>query len=147
MRFNEKRLKQLFEDSSSYYVVPEYQRAYEWDTYEKRRRNQVKEFWEDLNEFIDSSSDFPMGNIITLKKGDEHEIVDGQQRVTTSLILIKSVIDRLKDLRYERKAGELTEKYIIFQEKDYKRIKFRPQKYDRNFWDTCEVYHLMKLIK
>ncbi len=140
MRFNEKRLKQLFEDSSSYYVVPEYQRAYEWDTYEKRRRNQVKEFWEDLNEFIDSSSDFPMGNIIILKKGDEHEIVDGQQRITTSLILIKSVIDRLKDLGYERRASELTEKYIIFQEKDYKKIKFRPQRYDRNFWDDFIVY-------
>ena len=68
MRFEEKRLSELFSDSSSYYKVPEYQRAYEWDTNEKRKRNQVKEFWEDLNEFIDSGSDFPMGNIIILKK-------------------------------------------------------------------------------
>lgn len=71
MKFNEKRFKELFEGSFSYYVVPEYQRAYEWDTYGIKK--QVKEFWEDLNEFIDSGSDFPRGNIIILKKGDEHE--------------------------------------------------------------------------
>jgi len=140
MRFEEKRFKKLLEDSSSYYKVPEYQRAYEWDTNEKRKRNQVKEFWEDLNEFIDGRSDFPMGNIIILKKGDEHEVVDGQQRVTTSLILIKSIIDRLKKLGYERKANELKDKYIVFQEKDFTKIKFRPQEYDRNFWDDFIVY-------
>jgi uncharacterized protein with ParB-like and HNH nuclease domain len=140
MRFEEKRLNELFRDSSSYYTVPEYQRAYEWDTSEKRKRNQVKEFWEDLNEFIDSSSDFPMGNIIVLKKGDGHEVVDGQQRLTTSLILIKSIIERLEELGYKKKANELKDKYIVFQEKDYIRIKFRPQEYDRNFWDDFIVY-------
>lgn len=140
MRFEEKRLSELFGDSSSYYKIPEYQRAYEWDTNEKRKKNQVKEFWEDLNEFIDSDSDFPMGNIVILKRGDEHEVVDGQQRITTSLILIKSIIDRLEDLEYKRKANELKNKYIIFQEKDFTRIKFRPQEYDRNFWDDFIVY-------
>lgn len=140
MRFDEKRLKKLFDNSSSYYKVPEYQRAYEWDTNEKRKRNQVKEFWEDLNEFIESNSDFPMGNIIILKKGDEHEVVDGQQRLTTSLVLIKSIIEKLEELGYEKKAKELKDKYVVFQEKDYVRIKFRPQEYDRNFWDDFIVY-------
>ena len=136
----EKRFKKLFEGSSSYYRVPAYQRAYEWDIAERRKRNQVKEFWEDLNEFIESNSDFPMGNIIIFKNGDEHEVVDGQQRLTTSVILIKSIIDRLEKLEYERIAKELKEKYVIFQEKDYKRIKFRPQEYDSNFWDDFIVY-------
>ncbi|OQX52468.1 MAG: hypothetical protein B5M53_08345 [Candidatus Cloacimonas sp. 4484_209] len=81
-----------------------------------------------------------MGNIIILKRGDEHEIVDGQQRLTTSVILIKSIIDGLEKVGYERKAEELKEKYVIFQEKDYKRIKFRPQEYDSNFWDDFIVY-------
>ena len=140
MRFEEKRFKKLFEGSSSYYRVPAYQRAYEWDIAERRKRNQVKEFWEDLNEFIESNSDFPMGNIIIFKNGDEHEVVDGQQRLTTSVILIKSIIDRLEKFEYERIAKELKEKYVIFQEKDYKRIKFRPQEYDSNFWDDFIVY-------
>ena len=140
MRFEEKRLKQLFEDSSSYYEVPEYQRAYEWNTNEKRKRNQVKEFWEDLNEFLESSYDFPMGNIIILKSDDKHEVVDGQQRLTTSLILIKSIIEKFQELGYERKARELKDKYIVFQEKDYIRIRFKPQEYDKNFWDDFIVY-------
>ena len=45
MRFEEERFKKLLEDSSSHYKVPEYQRAYEWDTNERRKRNQVREFW------------------------------------------------------------------------------------------------------
>jgi uncharacterized protein with ParB-like and HNH nuclease domain len=68
VRFKEVRLDELFKGSSNYYEIPEYQRAYQWDTFEKKRRNQVKEFWEDLNEFIDSGSEFPLGNIIILKK-------------------------------------------------------------------------------
>lgn len=140
MRFEEKRLEGLFNNSSSYYKVPEYQRAYEWDTNEKRKRNQVREFWEDLNEFIDNNSEFLIGNIIILKRGDEHEVVDGQQRLTTLLILIKSIIEKLEELGYKEKANELKKRYIIFQEKDYIRIKFRPQEYDRNFWDDFIVY-------
>ena len=139
MRFEEKRFENLFSNSSHYYVVPKYQRAYEWDTKEENKRSQVKEFWEDINEFVKSESDFPLGNIIILKKGDEHEVVDGQQRLTTCLILIKSIIDRLEELGYEEIAKDLKKRYIVFQDKDYSRIKFRPQEYDRNFWDDFIV--------
>ena len=139
MRFEEKRFKELFSDIGSYYEIPEYQRAYEWDTFEKKKRNQVKEFWEDLNEFISSNSEFLMGNVILLKKGDKHEVVDGQQRLTTSLILIRSIVDKLKELGYENLAKELESRYIVYKENDYIRIKFRPQEYDRNFWDDFIV--------
>jgi len=134
MRFEEKRFENLFSNSSHYYTVPKYQRAYEWDTNERRKRNQVREFWEDLNEFVESESDFPLGNIIILKKGYEHEVVDGQQRLTTCLILIKSIIDRLEELGYKEKAEELRKRYIVFREGKDVNIKFRPQGYDENFW-------------
>jgi len=140
MKFEEKRFSRLFTESSShYYLIPRYQRAYEWDTNEKKKRNQVKEFWEDLKEFIGSKFDFPLGNIIILKTGDKHEIVDGQQRITTVIILIKSIIDRLRKLRYVSLCQELTRKYLIFEEQDYKNIKFRPQEYDINFWEDYVV--------
>lgn len=144
MRFEEKRFKELFSDISSYYEIPKYQRAYEWDTFEKKKRNQVKEFWEDLNEFISINSEFPMGNVILLKEGDKHEVVDGQQRLTTSLILISSIIDRLEELGYRNLATELRSRYIVYRENDYVRIKFRPQEYDRNFWDDFIISGIRK---
>lgn len=144
MRFEEKRFKELFSDISSYYEIPKYQRAYEWDTFEKKKRNQVKEFWEDLNEFISINSEFPMGNVILLKEGDKHEVVDGQQRLTTSLILISSIIDRLEELGYRNLATELRSRYIVYRENDYVRIKFRPQEYDRNFWDDFIISGIKK---
>ena len=139
MDFAKKSFRELFEAWFVQFRIPEYQRAFEWDTNEKRKRNQVKEFWEDLQEFMDSTSAFPLGNIIVLKERGEgnYYIVDGQQRITTSLILIKSIADRIKELGYNEIANDQLKKvYIVFQEKDQRRIKFLPQEYDANFWEN-----------
>jgi len=140
MQFKEKTLRELFSESNKVsYIIPEYQRPYEWNTNEKKKRNQVREFWEDLKEFLNSDSQFPLGNIIVLKKGDRYEVVDGQQRLTTAILLIKSIIDWFRQHGYEESANELYKRYILFKEKDIKNIKFQPQEYDLNFWEDFIV--------
>jgi len=133
MRFYERRFEELFDFRKSY-SIPMYQRAYEWDTNEKNKKNQVREFWEDINEFLESNSDFPLGNFTFLRMEDyKWEIIDGQQRITTILILIKSILDKLKkfdDEYYKEYAENLYKKY--FKNKE---IKFNPQEYDKNFWE------------
>jgi len=44
MRFSEKRLQDLFTNPMETFSIPMYQRAYEWNTNEKKQKNQVKEF-------------------------------------------------------------------------------------------------------
>lgn len=76
------------------FYVPLYQRKYTWDV-----KDQVKTLWNDLYEFIELSQtgnkDFFLGSLI-IKKDNKlnarHILVDGQQRITTVLLLIAALI-------------------------------------------------------
>ncbi len=83
--------------------VPDYQRGYAWDT------QQLREFWEDL-ELIEPGGRHYTGTVVLRATGpsvlDEDrnvgltpaEVVDGQQRLTTIVILLDAVFDRLEVL-------------------------------------------------
>lgn len=74
--------------------IPEYQRAYAW---EKKQRD---ELFDDLYEVQTSGQDHFMATVVCLARGKRNigadeftvaEIVDGQQRLTTFVILLKAV--------------------------------------------------------
>lgn len=79
-----KTLKSLF--GERIYTIPDYQRGYIWDT------QQLAEFWEDLSNI----NDIPhyMG-VLSLKENENNmfEVIDGQQRLTTCIILIQAIIE------------------------------------------------------
>ncbi len=69
------------------FYVPLYQRKYTWE-----ENKQVKQLWEDLNEFMEMDlDDFFLGSLIIKKDNGlntTHVLIDGQQRITTILLLI-----------------------------------------------------------
>lgn len=68
------------------YVVPVYQRAYEWG------ESQIDDFLKSIFEAKEYNIPLFMGTVqYTLEKGDSHkyEIIDGQQRMTTLILIIK----------------------------------------------------------
>jgi hypothetical protein len=79
-------LSDLFRNKLS---IPDFQRPYEWN------ERLVLKLFEDIDSHFfpeeklkDDTSDFYLGSVLLNKKGDEHfEIIDGQQRLTTFLIL------------------------------------------------------------
>lgn len=80
-----KTLNKLF-DSEFNLSVPEYQRAYEWESYH------VKSLLEDTISGYKKDKPYLMGTIILHNNGTEesfrHDIIDGQQRLITLSILI-----------------------------------------------------------
>ncbi len=68
-------------------IIPEYQRPYVW------REKQINRLLKDLIEFqADNSSDkqlYYLGSIILHKDGENLKIIDGQQRITTFLLIQK----------------------------------------------------------
>lgn len=69
--------------------VPEFQRSYAWTDEE------VSQLWEDLTESIENNKNEYFIGPIVVKSSDTHlALIDGQQRLTTSLILI-SIIRRI----------------------------------------------------
>ena len=73
---------------SSDYLIPNFQRPYSWE------KEQCEKLWDDIISFFENrtnSKEYFLGNIVIYKKGQEpYSVIDGQQRLTTLLLLIKA---------------------------------------------------------
>ena len=79
---------------SENFVIPEYQRGYSWDT------TQCDKLWQDIENFIESGADDPyfLGTIIVdCSLPTKYSLIDGQQRTTTFLLLLKAILIRLNE--------------------------------------------------
>jgi uncharacterized protein with ParB-like and HNH nuclease domain len=80
--------------------IPLYQRNYSWE------ERQLEDLWDDLT-YLDPGKKHYFGTILMKKGGtkqsglksfDVYEIIDGQQRITTVLIILKELIVQFKNL-------------------------------------------------
>ena len=85
-------------DKSENFVIPEYQRGYSWNI------THCDKLWQDVETFIDSGASDPyfFGTIIVDvddKNRDKvtFSLIDGQQRTTTFLLLLKALLIRLNN--------------------------------------------------
>ena len=81
----------------AFYVVPDYQREYVWET------GQVEQLLTDINaEFSNEHNDAPeyfIGSIVVCPgDGDVLELIDGQQRMTTLFLALCTIRDRIEQL-------------------------------------------------
>ena len=77
------------------FVIPEYQRGYSWNIV------QCDKLWQDVEAFIDSDKKEPyfFGTIIAdCSETDRISLIDGQQRTTTFILLLKALLLRLQDV-------------------------------------------------
>ena len=77
-------------------LVPDYQRAYSWDTNEDKSssKKQVNTFLEDLEDYLHSevSTPYYFGHFLFERLADhKYAIIDGQQRLTTITIFISAL--------------------------------------------------------
>ena len=72
--------------------IPDFQRSYVW------KESNLKKLINDFEEFLFSKKDeYYMGTILIYEKNKEHEIIDGQQRITTLLILYNTIFSKFPD--------------------------------------------------
>lgn len=105
-------------------IVPDYQRAYSWDTSSKdtTTKNQVNTFLSDLEDYLKSNVQTPyyFGHFLYEKIGiSEFAIIDGQQRLTTITIFVCALIDRIKRERNLTDDEEMLYEDIIKRKKIY----------------------------
>ena len=75
------------------FYVPTYQRGYRWDV------KQVEDLLNDLYEFKNTANTsagefYCLQPIVVKKNGEKYEVIDGQQRLTTILIILKYLNQR-----------------------------------------------------
>ena len=103
---NQKTIKELFENKSSNFLVPDYQRPYAWG------ETECLQLWADVVDFAfpdnnhelfnAQKDEFFLGPIVTFKNDDEKmEIIDGQQRLTTLMLLLRAFYTKLENEQAE----------------------------------------------
>src|SRR5688500_17331786 len=71
--------------------VPLYQRSYSW------RPSEYKEFWSDVLDFASDATpqrredQYFLGSVVVVDKAAELELLDGQQRLATTTILLAAI--------------------------------------------------------
>lgn len=85
-----------------FFLVPDYQREYVW-----KPDDQVEQFIIDIdNEFEPNQKDqksYFLGSIIIVENKGKHDVIDGQQRLTTIIISLCAIRDLLKPLELDTK--------------------------------------------
>lgn len=77
------------------FVIPEYQRGYSWDI------PRCDKLWQDIEDYIESGPEDPyfFGTIISdCSNSNELRLIDGQQRTTTFLLLLKAMLLHLQEV-------------------------------------------------
>lgn len=86
--------KYLKLEKSENFVIPEYQRGYSWDI------TQCDKLWQDIEAFIASNASDPyfFGTIIVdCSETNKFSLIDGQQRTTTFMLLLKALLIQLTE--------------------------------------------------
>lgn len=100
-------------NSPAHLTVPKYQRDYKWGT------SEAGEFWEDLESYLGSQDDHLfLGNLIfDISRLSEKKIgiIDGQQRITTILLLLIACRQLSKKINAVRIASKIQDK-ICFED-------------------------------
>lgn len=141
--------------------VPNYQRAYSWDTDSvNKSAKQVNTFLSDLLNYINSHSSTPyyFGHFLFEEKGEnEYAIIDGQQRLTTTVIFLSALYKRLKEIRNIEKVEDFDDDLYIsycntikqrsqyrFSTVDYDNQMFRDYVIDQTSNDRSDIDTLSK---
>ena len=91
-------IRELFGNADALYKIPQYQRPYKWED------EQVDQLWDDVYEaFQNEDINYFLGSIITAKPRDDEksayvDVVDGQQRLTTLMIMFCVIRDLCPDI-------------------------------------------------
>ena len=98
LNIDQQTIYRLFTDSKSDFLIPDYQRPYAWEDVE------CETLWDDLftfafpnenSEAFNKDDEYFLGPIVTFKnKNGKLEIIDGQQRLTTLMLLLRAFYDK-----------------------------------------------------
>lgn len=92
---------ELFGNKDALYKIPQYQRPYKWED------EQVDKLWDDIYDAFENNEDnYFLGSVITAKPRDNEksayvDVVDGQQRLTTLMILFCVIRDLYPEINKE----------------------------------------------
>lgn len=139
MKGEDKHLLRFFEGADKRFIIPLYQRNYDWEI------KHCRHLFHDLVKLHEErrKSHF-FGSIVVGRANDYNDdylVIDGQQRITTISLLLIAMVNAAKkgDLRCEdpRKIEKIYKTYIVDEYQDNERkVKLKPIKNDMKSFDA-----------
>ncbi len=136
MKGSEAKMTSFMEGADKRYVIPVYQRKYDW------KRENCRQLYDDLKKIIrDKRDSHFFGSIVSsvVPNGSkiEYHIIDGQQRLTTVTLLLLAIRNLIAQGTIASNEGRLDEqinqRFLISPwAKEDDQIKLRPVKGDRD---------------
>jgi len=105
LNVDQKAIKLLLSDKNSDFLIPDYQRPYAWE------EEQCQTLWDDIFSFafpdenyqnFKEDDEYYLGPIVTFKnkdKNDKLEVIDGQQRLTTLMLLLRAFYNKFINMK------------------------------------------------
>lgn len=119
LNIDQKNIKALFADKKADFLIPDYQRPYAWG------EKECQTLWDDVFSFAFPENDcdkfdiendeYFLGPIVTFKnEAGKQEIIDGQQRLTTLMLLLRAFYDKYGNMRNDKaiKTSKMIEQCI-----------------------------------
>lgn len=124
-KFGHDRIGHLLEDELL--TVPEFQRSYAWD------ETNVAQYLDDLAKARTSDREYFIGTVVLAESAADDLrkiIVDGQQRLATTAVLLVAVRDRLRELSRDADADSVNSRFLrryeISQKEEVTRLVLSP---------------------
>jgi hypothetical protein len=105
LNVDQKTIWQLFSDRKTDFLIPDYQRPYAWE------EEQCQTLWDDIFAFafpdnnsdkFDSNEQYFLGSIVTFENDrNKKEVIDGQQRLTTLMLLLRAFFAKFDNMQDE----------------------------------------------
>ena len=101
MRAHDAYLHTLITMNGAVFSIPVYQRNYDWST------DNCQQLFSDLETITVTQKDHFIGSIVYISVGTAtepaHNIIDGQQRITSVMLFLKALHDLSDDLKFKKK--------------------------------------------
>ena len=104
LNIDQQTIKELFSNKRSDFLIPDYQRPYAWE------ETECQTLWDDIFTFAFPENDYSLfksdedeyflGPIVTFKnEAGKLEIIDGQQRLTTLMLLLRAFFSKFGNMK------------------------------------------------
>ncbi|SHM55215.1 DUF262 domain-containing protein [Flavobacterium chilense] len=128
-------ISNIFSVRKNLFAVPNYQRAYSWE-----KDKHITQFFKDIKEHPETVKQYHLGHF--LFEADETNenkfwIIDGQQRLTSVVIFLSCIYNKLKDIpEYLKIAQNIYNDYLINSDEEQK---YSTVDYDNNFFQNIVI--------
>jgi len=105
LNVDQKTILLLFSNKKSDFLIPDYQRPYAWE------ESHCQTLWDDIFSFafpdnnyekFDNNEEYFLGSIVTFEnENNKKEVIDGQQRLTTLMLLLRAFYAKFENMKDE----------------------------------------------